>query len=270
MTEIAYYEAKPNVKIESIEGLLKAIKEFEKEVGCDDDRRLYFRGDGCWSHGLKPSVGRVNVYKHAGKQLRGFSKDQEHDLLHRFQRYAYIHERRCLSEWEALFVGRHHGLPVRLLDWTANPLVALYNAVQCEDKRTQDGALWVFKRVKNGHDFDVIEAIKKDKSPFDLKGVKIIYPVYVDQRMLAQSGCFTIQDNPQKGLEDYKAGVESDIEALRKWEVPKCKNKSALLEDLQRMSIDHRNLYPDLDGLAKGLWHLEVIKRGIASGEAGN
>ena len=123
---------------------------------------------------------------------------------------------------------------------------------------------------REDEDYDVMNAIKENKSPFEVPGVKIIYPVFVEQRMLAPAACFTIQNDPKKGLEDYQAGGESDIEALRKWEVPKCKNKSALLEDLQRISIDYRNLYPNLDGLAKGLWHLEVIKRGADSEEAGS
>jgi len=63
------------------------------------------------------------------------------------------------------------------------------------------------------------------------------------------------QDNPN----NYNTG-EFDIQILRKWLVPKNK-KVKLLDNLERMAVNNRTLFPDLDGLAKGLWQLEVIRR---------
>jgi hypothetical protein len=46
--------------------------------------------------------------------------------------------------------------------------------------------------------------------PFQLKGVKILYPFYASPRMNAQQSFFTIQDSPWEPLENYRARWESE------------------------------------------------------------
>lgn len=49
-----------------------------------------------------------------------------------------------VDDFIALMVLRHHGVPTRLLDWSASPYVAAYFAVMEHDD--QDGELWTFSR----------------------------------------------------------------------------------------------------------------------------
>jgi hypothetical protein len=72
----------------------------------------YFRGHReDQAQRLTPSIGRE--FHYAGHTVK-FDRDQERSLLQRFRRHAYKHYNRVLSEWEVLFLARHHELPVRI------------------------------------------------------------------------------------------------------------------------------------------------------------
>lgn len=249
---------------------------------------------------LIPLIGRPHEFIGMAKT---FDVVSEKNLLHRFSRYAFIESKRPLGEWEVLFLGRHHGLPTRLLDWTANPLIALFFAAQCK-KPERDAAVWAI--VKTGNkDIDLLceadrKIIEKDddryyqelrelpikdelkdrykkelqfkqlQNPLRLKGVRMLYPLYVSPRMIVQHSFFTIQDDPWCPLDDYhrsdgyltknKDFIDIDLGNIRKWRVPK-EARLPIIKQLERLGIDNRTIFPDLDGLAKGLWQLEILRK---------
>jgi hypothetical protein len=125
-----WYDEKDDTQICSIEQMLESVKKLRGQVDKDGKKSsIYFRGQE-WEHKLLPRIGRKP--KFCGERPE-FDLISEKDLLHRFRRWAYLELKRPVREWEALFLARHHFLPVRLLDWTSNPLFALYFASECEE-----------------------------------------------------------------------------------------------------------------------------------------
>lgn len=247
-------------------GIIKGIECLMTKAGklsaFDRPGGIYFRGqaDGKW--GLRPSIGRLDVL-YGGKVLARYTPDDERNLLHRFRRHTYSHLNRPLNEWEALFLGRHHFLPVRLLDWSSNPLVALYGACWETDFLDRNASIWSIRRVvSEENDLNVFTT---PLSPVKVKGLKILYPFYGSPRMAAQSAVFTIQEDPWRDIESYfphgLPDEDFDVVELVRFEVP-ASEKGKCLDGLERLGINHRSLYPDLDGIAKGLWQTVVLRSG--------
>ena len=248
------------VPVTEISGLLERVKSFVPSGYRFDS--IYLRGQADESWGLRPTIGRLLRY--AGLMTDGYRGDREQYLLDRFRRYIHPHVSREVGGRELLFLARHHGLPVRLLDWTSNPLVALYYACVGDEYLNTPGAVWVTRRCQHQHDV-FYKFYEASEEPLKLRGVKIVYAPYVSPRIPAQSCNFTIQDDPAKDLDTYDPTNyqqdEFDLELVEKWIVPPDR-KCQLLHDLERCAINERSLFPDLDGIARGLVRSEVIRTG--------
>src|SRR5205814_9434678 len=75
-------------------------------------------------------------------------------------------------------------------------------------------------------------------------------------------GGFTLHSDPWRPLEDLvgvRFGKRSlDIEHLYRWLIPK-RAKPTLLRELSGLGVSHRNVFPELDGIARSLWETEAL-----------
>src|SRR6266852_4203618 len=178
MDRTPFYSNRPK-RVRSSQELIEELKSFD-----DPSYQIRLRGQPYVRYGLVPTIARPHAF--GGKTLsNGFDPKQEHDLLHRFRRHTYSHSGRILTKWEALFLARHHGLPVRLLDCTANPLVALYWACESMKDFSVDGAVFAFKPRANRLFLDVLDP---ESDPEMISGVRMVNPFYPTARMTAQAG----------------------------------------------------------------------------------
>jgi FRG domain len=158
-----------------------------------------------------------------------------------------------------LFLAQHCGLPTRLLDWTENPLITLYFAVEDEKHWDRDGCVWALWPGKlNQHfggdglvqirDTNVIEMAKAaftsakcDDAILAIDGREI------DLRMLVQTGRFTLHSH-HTAIEDLPGSADW----LHRYIVPK-ENKKKVRDQLAVVGIKRSNLFPDLANLAAEL-----------------
>lgn len=180
-------------------------------------------------HDLTPSVGR---YKSVPPHKR---KDFELSLFQVYKLKAISFcETSVMSEWDWIAVAQHHGLPTRLLDWTTNPLVAAYFAVE-KDYET-DGAIYLLE-------LDASAEINQKLTPFEIQSLMKFEPPHIDRRFSAQAGVFTVHPDPFSPL---------DKNLVNKLVIPSS-TKKEILAHLDHYQVNRATLFPGLDGIADHL-----------------
>lgn len=170
-----------------------------------------------------------------------------------------------------LIYAQHYGAPTRLLDWTSNPLVALYFA--CKDV-SKDGYVAVlninkFNRFKaealkqqidkENMGLTIKELIEKSLLDRDCYEYPIVHlPQYIDSRMSAQSSYFLAWGRDKRSLEDMlfqhknksKAFSGDNRYILFKIMIDK-DLKLNLLRQLDTLGINEKSIFPGMDEVGK-------------------
>lgn len=232
----------------------------------DDDFQQPIKNDNYLAHSTEKTILQDFI-----TQASGYIKDVlKDDYLH-WAEYA-----------------QHFGAPTRLLDWTSNPLVAMFFA--CINNKNNDTALWILHkenyynyRIKHSKysneekeiinklsDQELFNSFFDDKNKMDLKYPLIYKPYYVDSRMEVQSSVFMFWGTYQEPLENMVTkenylvfqdpirgvvyGEKETQELLLKLIIPKS-SKQSVIRQLEMLGINYKTLFPGIDGIGKYIEH---------------
>jgi len=226
------------MKVETLENFWNKFDQYA--VKATSGPPMMFRGVSDKTYKLIPSIAR-DTYDGTNNNINVL----EEQLMREFKRLSVpVLTQYPKSDFEWQFLAQHYGLPTRLLDWSSNPLIALFFAVEKDDNK--DGMLYIIShQVTDQYElFDYRTANEKSPSMFALQPnqgeVIFIRPKYTDQRYLNQKSIFSCPENPFKSF-----NLPTDKLIIKKeW-------KYEIRTKLDIFGITHSYVYPGLDGVAK-------------------
>lgn len=268
-------------KISHVSEFIQIIEENNSKY--QRNQHFLYRGEPKLKYKLLPSLFRKTDSK-PEKEVY-ISKNSEIKILKEFMTEAASHISNLSIDDMFRWVqyAQHFGVPTRLMDWSSNPLVALFFA--CNKHQKEDGRVYILNSVgyrllaeeKNHMDGKIIkeEVGKMIWDSEDTFSYPVLFkPYYFDRRMSAQSSQFMVWGYKNKALDELINELEKggkkrelirdeifpgaisnpseEVEVLSAIQIGG-KNKEQLQRELDCIGINHATLFPGLDGIGKAI-----------------
>jgi hypothetical protein len=227
------------METELMEFEIQNVAEFVTSVlsrAFDKSPRPVYRGLSDRKHLLLPSIGRhtTNSFGHLLPKEELASRELEVLSKFRGASVPFITTRDG-GMLDVMTRAQHHGAPTRLLDWTNNPLIALYFATTNTSKTT-DGVVYEYDAPKPIH--LVPGAIER---PISAQENCSFEPQHIDMRITAQDSVFTLHADPYKPLDKGKM--------VQIWFKGDCRQR--LKAELEKLGVHAASVFPGQSGVGE-------------------
>jgi hypothetical protein len=203
------------------------------------------------------------------------AREAEATLLSTFKTAAHLYQQNLPASpddlsWLALM--QHHGVPTRLLDWTASPLIAAFFAAEHCPQRNANRrfVVWALDldwlreaaRMKCGLESDPPLSDPGMFSRFFLDSfgffVAPVQPRWLNARQVQQRGLFLCVGSPHQNFQHNLSSMQHDVEGRRVSSlgykiIVSGSQRLTALRSLERLGISRVTLFPGLDGFAQSL-----------------
>ncbi len=173
----------------------------------------------------------------------------------------------ALTDWQLLANAHSAGMPTRIIEWSANPLVALFMAV--ESMGPDDGRVWVFNPwIMNEHTADLLFVPPVDSAYFKGYALKLdaldapalpeaappmaFRPVRSSRAYNAQNIYWTVHGKDATPLDKLVFFMKRADLFLTAIQI-EADGKKAIMKELHDIGVTRANLFPGAGGLARTL-----------------
>lgn len=255
------------VEIDRIEDVLPLMIEQDYREDLSRNRSQYlYRGMSNAKFKLTTSLDR---------NCKDKKTELEPCILANFTKYGALEDPRIEhSVWRQMFMGQHHGLPTRLLDWSHSSLMALHFATTENNLDKMDAHDCIIWRIdmKEIHSLlpvkytdaldvnqtsvfsvDMLNKITQTIDQYDRdmqdKSMVIIEPPSIDPRIVNQYSFFAIVPDGMNNVEEFlDKYTEKTVKYIIKKEL-----RWRIRDMLDSQNVSERMTYPGLDGLSSWL-----------------
>ncbi|MDM1063303.1 FRG domain-containing protein [Empedobacter falsenii] len=235
----------------------------------------WYRGQRFSEYQLEPSLFRDKEEVITGDgyiQFRSYKFKDEEGALKTFKKeYSKLNDTKGFDEIHFLYLMQHHDIRTRLLDFSLNPLIALYFSVEAKNKVDKDEEDNYFKYKSQMYDFNkessAVFAINPSivnkysintEKIFDLSNYKysslknINFPICIkprnknlDKRLISQNGVFVYFGKEVHPLDYYSIQEQNILKII----IPNSKREKIKRELKSKFNIYHSTIYPDMKGI---------------------
>lgn len=199
----------------------------------------------------------------------------EQALLRSFRKYAPRGAFKEDSDWEALSVAQHNGLPTRVLDWSVSPLIAAHFATAERQFFSRDGVIWCIDVIAlrdfvlapqvsaplqavSAAVYDVHLLSQTFSTLSDFDGVAeeacvFFEPPSIDARIANQFGILSVVNSPAISHDRYFSRQREAAPELVHRIIIASEAKPKIRDMLDQNNINERMLFPGMPGLCDWL-----------------